>query len=175
MNPLEQYLEEKKAGFMDTVSKGVQGVPGKIPGAISGALAGAAVAGGGQLIATGAQKIMDAISKRFEFKQMLDHNPDLEEHLESNPKFFNQAYSSLRSLSPQFAKDPIVAGTYMREMMSSPLHAGGKIMQAFSETSKVREPTSMTQAGFLEGAKSGLSSKDRGAPRASFEGRGEGE
>jgi hypothetical protein len=49
---------------------------------------------------------------------------------------FNQMYSSLRRMNPAYARDPLVAGTYMRQMLDSPLSAGGLLTQTVSTRDK---------------------------------------
>jgi hypothetical protein len=80
---------------------------------------------------------MDAATKQRDFRRMLSFNPDLQEHHERDPRMFNQMYSSLRTMNPGFAKDPLVAGTYMRRMSESPLTAGGVLTDAVGSRDKL--------------------------------------
>lgn len=94
--------------------------------------AGTAAAAGVGIAAT---KIWDAATKSRDFKKMLEFNPDLAAHQESNPALFNQQYSSLRSLAPDLAKDPLTAGTFMRQMNMG--DSGGTLTQAISAQKQV--------------------------------------
>jgi hypothetical protein len=157
MNPVDKYLgvteegETKEAfGLSDAFkTKAMDAVTNA--GAMAGV--GAAVAG----VSFGARSLYDAVTKRRDFKTMLEHNPDLHEHLERDPKFFNQAYSSLRKVNPQFSSEPLIAGNYMRQMMEAPLSAGGKIELALMGGRSSSSPVmDMAMKGMFEGAKSGV-------------------
>lgn len=163
-NPIGEYLKEKKAvSFLQGMRAGAMGQgPGRLGtevgrSLVTGGLYAAGAAGVGALGA-GASKLYDAVTKSHDFKSMLEYNPDLVEAHQRDPKMFNQMFSTLRTLNPQFSKDPLVAGTYMREMSSDPMHAGGKAVEALQHSDKQR-PTfgsSVTQAalkGFGGGKK----------------------
>lgn len=96
----------------------------------------AAVVGGAGLLIGAAQKTYLAITKKRDFDAMLKHNPDLAEHQEANPQMFNQHYSSLRSMNPMFAKDPVVAGSYMRQMSMNPGTAGKVLVESLNSLQK---------------------------------------
>lgn len=85
------------------------------------------VAGGAAMsaIGAGAGKLIGAIKKKRDFREMMDTNKDLATYQEDNPKFFNSAYTSLRTMNPTFGSDPVVAGGMMRRMMDAPEGAGG--------------------------------------------------
>jgi hypothetical protein len=123
--PLEEFLAMKTAGFGRTFGN-----------AATGAGATALVGAGAAALTVGASKAYDAITKRRDFATMLDHNPDLAEHHAADPRTFNRLYSSLRTVNPTFAKDPIIAGTYMRRMVESPM-AGGVLTDALAMNEKV--------------------------------------
>lgn len=145
-NPLEEFLEEyvptqeKTAISMADVSQHAGDFAGSVGrGAALGAgsmIAGAAVAGVGMA----AEKIYSAATKSRDFKRMLENNPDLQEHHERDPRMFNQMFTSLRSMNPNFSADPIVAGTYMRRMVENPLTAGGILTESLSTRDKFRSP-----------------------------------
>jgi hypothetical protein len=66
-------------------------------------------------------------------------------------------FSTLRTMNPQFSKDPLVAGAYMRRMVQSPEGLGGIAGEALSHHGDFANP--MGEAfgrGAQEGAKSGL-------------------
>lgn len=136
MNPLEEFLEdygsEKQAAMpsFGTLRSGAKDAGNTFGAALAvgagTALATAAIGG-----ATGAfGAIRDAATKGRDFRQMMDVNADLHDHHQQDPKMFNQLYTSLRKANPAFAKDPVIAGTYMRKMLDSPAHAGGLLAEA---------------------------------------------
>ena len=49
---------------------------------------------------------------------------------------FNQMFTSLRSMNPAYSKDPLIAGTYMRQMVDSPMTAGGKLTETLGTRDK---------------------------------------
>lgn len=89
-------------------------------------------AGGAALLTLGgaAIKAFKAIGKKRDFKGMMEANPDLSEFQRENSKQFTQHYTSFRNMNPQFAGDPVVAGTYMRQMSMSPATAGKVIVES---------------------------------------------
>ncbi len=141
MNPLDEALEAKEAAqlnlfggnspvgnFARSVGRGFAGSGGDVGKSLAtgaAATAGAAAIGG---VAMGAHKLMDAVRKRHDFRQMMEVNADLAGAQEENPQFFNHAYTSLRSMVPSYARDPIIAGNLMRRMVDSPEGAGSILM-----------------------------------------------
>jgi hypothetical protein len=105
---------------------------------------GAALAAGGMALAgigAAAKKINDAIHKRRTYKEMMSLNPDLAEVRDRDAPFFNAAYTSLRSVNPTFARDPITAGAMMVKMLDNPEHAGNVLLGS------VRQPTADPPGG----------------------------
>jgi len=159
-NPIDAYLSEKNAGFFDSVGKGFKQEAQNFGTAGLGSElfrrgVGSALAVGGALATTtaaaGASKLYNAATKSRDFKKMLDHNPDLAESHKENPKQFNQMFSTLRMFNPAFSRDPIVAGTYMRQMTQNPLTAGSLAVEALGHTGSL--PPSPTAALLMAGMK----------------------
>ena len=123
MNPVEEYLQIKEAGKADLL-KEYAGKAGILTGTMAGATAG--IYG----IVEGIRAAHRAITKKRDFKAMLESNPDLIEARRENPRRFDRQWSSLRSLNPEFSSDPVVAGTYMRKMHMSPMTAGDVIVES---------------------------------------------
>jgi hypothetical protein len=165
MNPLEEYLSEKQAaGFFEGLRQGAMHAVGAAipvgkatpPGAVfspfrlGGTMAekamGGAVAAGGALALTGVgmavQKVYDAATKSRDFRSMLENNPDLAEKHKESPKLFNQMFSTLRTFNPSFSRDPVVAGSYMRQMVDDPMHAGQAVVEALGHRDKMPSPLS---------------------------------
>jgi hypothetical protein len=154
--PIDEYFKTKTAVDWKGVGQTAKNV------AQSGAI-GAVAGAGAAAVGVGASKILDAITKTHDFNVMLNNNADLRAQYEQNPKFFNLAYSSLRSTSPSFGKDPIIAGHYMRSIMDNQTQAGAFLLQAVDASPKPQGSLSETiSRSALEGAKS---SYGRGAPR----------
>lgn len=132
-NPIDDYLEEREkiagpAGFMGKMVGGAaEGVSAKGLGLLGAHTALTAGAMGG---VAAVQKIYHAITKKKHFNEMMEANPDLQEFQRENSSQFNQHYTSLRSMNPTFASDPIVAGTYMRQMSMQPATAGKVVVES---------------------------------------------
>lgn len=124
-DPIDEFLELKKTAFLGA---GALGSFGKNIGrnvAIGGAMAagGAGVAG----LGAAAGKIFNAITKKRDFDKMLEANPHLRPALERDPDGFNGMFTSLRSMSPEFTRDPMVAGAFMNDAMESPAESRGYV------------------------------------------------
>jgi hypothetical protein len=119
----------------------------KLPEAAAGAASSAAVGLGLAAGGVAASKIYDAITKRRDFRAMMEANGDLHEEYAKDPKLFNQMFSTLRTFQPAFTKDPLVAGTYMRQMTGSPLTAGGVAVQALGQGKDIKHPMRETYFG----------------------------
>lgn len=138
-NPIEAYLKVKvSASFLQGLQAGSGfGNPGRMGKAVGRGAAGAAgalaVAGG----AMAAQGIYNAATKSRDFRAMLEENPDLAQRQQENPKLFNRMFTTLRTFNPDFSRDPIVAGSYIRQMVEEPVHAGGKVVETLSFRDKM--------------------------------------
>jgi hypothetical protein len=142
-NPVDAALMSKEA-FLGRFLRGAAGAVKGIDPARAGAeFVGGAMSGGGMaagaagvgLLGAGAAKLMGAIQKKKDFSEMMDINPDLRDKQEQDPKFFNAAYTSLRSMNPTFGSDPIVAGGMMRRMTDAPESAGGILASSIKQPS----------------------------------------
>lgn len=143
MNPLDDYLMTKKAG-----PQGVLPGMGRFMGSFGQSVAGNVRTGAEQaigsgavgLVATGltigALKAVRAIKKRQDFKEMMTHNPDLQEFQQQDPGKFNAHYNSMRTMLPAYAGDPIISGSLMRNMSLNPETAGSVLMQGLESRSK---------------------------------------
>lgn len=158
-NPVETFLLEKRA-FGGALSKARQmgAKAGPVLGRMgeqagTAALAGVGAAGFAGLIGA-AGKLYDAATKSRDFKNMLEANPDLHEHLQSDPAGFNRMFTSLRRFSPEFTKEPVVAGSLMRQGMSSAMEdRGNLVMRAQRERPRVQQgpATEAALGGFMKG------------------------
>jgi hypothetical protein len=82
----------------------------------------AALVGG---VAKGLDKGYGAVKERFtkarDYRNMLQAHPALSEHSPGNVQMM---YNSLRKLSPTMAKEPLVAGSYVRQMLGASPESG---------------------------------------------------
>lgn len=160
-NPIEEYIMSKTAGplggmrhlAVDTGRKILEEVPKGIGAGV------VALGVGGATAAV--TKIHDALTKRRDFRQMLEHNPHLADAQSQDPKRFNQLFTTLRTFNPAFSADPIVAGTYMDRMIQSPGGAGAIAAEALQARDKVPHPTLDL---FHQGVVKGIASKNEGGP-----------
>ena len=133
MNPVEEFLTlEKTAGFGGSLWKGMkfQGLEaGANPSSIdsfghvlgqqltAGAAFGA-LTGGGEAVLSGARKLInmgiDKWKKPMEYKAMLDAHPELQQQ---DAAKVQALYNSLRHMSPHMAKDPVIAGSFVRNLL----------------------------------------------------------
>lgn len=161
-NPLEEYCaaydgEEKTAGPLDFARQAMKAeafAPEQV-GVLGKQMLGLAGAGA---IAGAAKKLYMAATKNKHHREMLEVNPDLAEHQQSDPRMFNRHYTSLRNLSPEFASDPVVAGSYMRQMSEMPGNAGAVLVNSIQQ----RPP----QQDGMKALSSGLNIAQRTAPPA---------
>lgn len=117
-----------KEAFFGNLAKGIgETLGGEAIGRGMGAALGTAAVAG---IGAAAMKIKDSIGKKRDFKEMMSLNGDLKAEQQQDPRFFNAAYNSLRRINPEFGRDPIVAGAYMRKMMANPDAAGLTVAQS---------------------------------------------
>lgn len=163
MNPVEEFLVMRKQGsdpgvfmsmagdFPKTVGEagkvvGKAGLYGLGLGAASAGLAGLGLA---------AAKLYEAATKGRDFRKMLEANPELHEHQQRNPEEFNLMYSALRTMNPDFAAEPLVAGTYMQKMIESPRETRGMVaVEALSE--RVPERLGPINTAMMEGFHKGV-------------------
>lgn len=131
MDPIESYLE-KRAAIGPALSRmaGRLGPAAEQAGVQAGV--GLAIAG----IGAGAIGAFRAITKRRDFKGMLEANPDLQEYHQANPVEFNRHYDSFRTLNPRFSADPVVSGTYLRQMSMNPSSAGKVIVESLESAGR---------------------------------------
>lgn len=138
-NPLASYLSEKTAApgdFMSGVASKM--APKQLGRSVGGALVGAGAAGAVGLAGLAAQKIMDAATKARDFRQMLSYDAQLAQRHAEEPQLVNQMFSTLRAFNPAFTKDPVVAGSYLHQMLDNPEQAGSVATEALTHRDKAR-------------------------------------
>lgn len=134
-NPVEEFLEMKKeaggflSGLWGAFKSGVGGQAMKPGGmgqsiantmgrAFTPAVVGAGVTAAGMGMSKGIGMVRERFAKAHDFKTMLEANPSLHKEDASNVQAL---YNSLRRMSPTMAKDPLIAGSFIREsILKSP-------------------------------------------------------
>jgi F0F1-type ATP synthase membrane subunit c/vacuolar-type H+-ATPase subunit K len=133
-NPVDDYLKTKEAASQLAFPFARQSAvmqAGKQMAATAGkGLMHGAAAAAGFGLATAAAKAYSAMTKKRDFEEMLSANPDLVEAHKADPVQFVRHYNALRRMNPQFAAEPVVAGSYMRSMSESPETAGRIAVEA---------------------------------------------
>lgn len=154
-NPIEEFIAFKTAAPN-------LGRIGRAVGSAAATGLGTAVAGAGiAAVGVAAGKLYDAVTKARDFKQMMNStfNADLQQYHAERPKEFNEGYSSLRAIQPHFAKDPMIAGVYMRRMMQlRPDNAGGVLLEALSQETPASPTADAFHRGAVGGAQAGMTS-----------------
>lgn len=126
-----------KLRMVKAASAGLVGI-----NAVAQGLGTAAAAGALTMAGMGAAHLVDAATKSRDFRKMLNdpYNEDLSEMYRHNPKKFITAFNSLRDISPEFSKNPMVAGLYMRKVVSmgdrDPALAASPLLEAMQHQSK---------------------------------------
>lgn len=163
-NPIEAYLGEKTAAqtslpfggfghsFGNAMRQGLnpsrlgESAANAVLGAGGAALAAGAVAGG----VRGVQALYDVATEARDFRAMLENDPDLKRKHEEEPKLVNRMFTTLRTFNPAFTRDPVVAGSYVRQMVEDPMHAGTMATEALNFRDKTRNQLGdrVTQAAF---------------------------
>lgn len=146
-NPVEEFLLAKEAfglGGMGGAAKSFGRQAGTAMGmGVATGLGGAAFAG----LTVGAAKLYDAATKTRDFNNMMESNPDLHELHQQDPVGFNRMFSALRTMAPEFTKEPIVAGTYMRKGMEHGVEGrGGVAVDARNDLAHSPRPGPLTEA-----------------------------
>ncbi len=129
MNPVEEFLEEfgtKKEAAAEWIPRGLGALnqvaqSDSLRNGLATAGAGAVIGG----VAGAANQVYTAMTKKRDFKAMMDFDPGLADLHAENPGRFNQLYTSLRAANQHFGSDPVIAANYMRQMAENPQHAGG--------------------------------------------------
>jgi hypothetical protein len=152
-NPVDEFLLEKRALSFSGLAGAAKPV-GRSAGVALGMGAGAAAFGGMAMLG---HKAYLAATKTRDFNSMMEANPDLHEHNKSDPSGFTRLFTSLRTFAPEFTRDPMVAGAYMRRGMESPVENRGMLGVEAMGAMKPQRPHPVVEeamGGFREGMKS---------------------
>ncbi|MHA2333750.1 MAG: hypothetical protein ACXAEU_17120 [Candidatus Hodarchaeales archaeon] len=114
-NPIEEYLQEYSEDKEKTA--GVLPKPGwfgrQSEGTKQVLIAGGLFAGS-TLAAEAYEGIRNAVTKATGYKRMVKHNPQL---AKKDKKEVQTLYTTLHNISPDLAKDPVVANSWVNRMM----------------------------------------------------------
>jgi hypothetical protein len=121
-NPVDDFL--KTAGWWDAFKEGLGGgsksrglgeaVMKGIGSALPAALVGSGLAAGAVGASKGYSMVKERFTKSRDYKSMLEANPMLGKQDAGQVQMI---YNSLRSHSPAMAKDPLVAGSFVRRTL----------------------------------------------------------
>lgn len=93
----------------------------------------------GSELTGGYQKLRGAITKKRNFHRMMKENPDLQ-HLDD--KQVQLAFNTIQRFNPDFAGDPLVAGTWTRQIAGYgegvPADRAAQLVQAATNLNKLR-------------------------------------
>ena len=140
MNPVEDFLALKKeagwlGGLWSAFKSGITGTAHQATTPLQGvsrmlgqATPAAAVTVGmgvaSRGIGKGVQELSERYSKPREYQSMINANPTLKK-LDSGQ--VQMVYNSLRRIAPSFAKDPLIAGSFVRNTMEMAPETGPAI------------------------------------------------
>jgi hypothetical protein len=162
MNPVDDFL--KHAGFMDIlrgIGRGIgssleplahgTALPGsERVGRLVGQVGAPALAAAGlAAFSQGASKGLGALTNKFtkarDYKAMLQANPSLAQADASTTQMY---FNSLRHVSPSLSKDPLVAGSFVRNMMEMQPETGPAIpIQTTKLLTDAQKSISQARAG----------------------------
>lgn len=156
-NPVEEFLETKKTAAPGVFGKAMKALPGSFAGAAVGATAAGAVGLIGAGLGAAVHGILDAATKGRDFRAMMQANEDLQEHHAQDPRKFNLMFNTLRNVNPEYSKDPLIAGSFMRRMIESPSGIGGLAGEALKQRGDYPETAFGAAHDYArEGAKAGI-------------------
>jgi hypothetical protein len=129
-NPVDEYLNMKRKTAAAAPVRELPKAMAPFSEVIGRSAASGAAMAAGFGLAMAAGKAYQAMTKKRDFEQMMSANPDLKDAMRSDPKGFSRHYTALRTMNPQFAAEPVVAGAYMRQMSAYPESAGKVVVEA---------------------------------------------
>jgi hypothetical protein len=141
MNPVEEFLGIKKeAGFLGGIFEGLRGGVGRAPlgeamearqavGRAFGeqlvpAAVGLSLIGAGHVGVKAYSAVRDRITKARDYKKMISANPSLKHE---PAKKVQMVFDSLRHMAPDMSKDPLVAGSFVRNTLELSPESGPAI------------------------------------------------
>lgn len=140
MNPVDDFLaeKEKQAGWLTSIGNAFkeglggghtmgQAMAKGLGAAAPGVLLAGAVGAAGMGIQSAYGAVKDRFSKSRDYKNMLEANPMLRKRPAGEVQLM---YNSLRKMAPAMAKEPLVAGSYVRQMLDASPESGPAVPPA---------------------------------------------
>lgn len=125
MNPVDEFLKEASWGAAFSRGLGSQGFGHAMAEgagrALPGIMVGLGLAAGSNLMSKGISAASERLTKTRDYKAMLKSSPGLKEY---DAGQVQMVYNSLRSQSPTMAKDPLIAGSFVRRTMEMSPESG---------------------------------------------------
>jgi hypothetical protein len=147
MNPLEEFLMVKAAADFP----GMVGMMGKTMGkSLAQGVGAGAGAAGLAAVGIGIHGVYNAITAKRDFRNMLEWNQDLHD---KDPRLLNQSFRTLRRFAPDMSKDPLVAGSMLRNMVEAPGGVAGMMHEAISGQKNIPQPI---MEGWMKGTQQGV-------------------
>lgn len=161
MNPVLEFLavKEKTANWLGDMGRAIKsGLGGGAVGHyLAPAVASAGVAAAGLGIKAGYELVREKLTRQRDYKAMVDANPSLRG---MDAKQVNMVYNSLRRLSPTMARDPLVAGSFVRKTIELAPESGLSIdpltAKTIAETQKNIAQAKSSKTSVYEAMLSGL-------------------
>jgi hypothetical protein len=115
MNPVDDFLKE--AGFFGDMRTNFTNI---LPQAAAGTL----MLAGAHGISRGFDAIVDRLTKTRDYKSMLKNNPSLSKY---DAGHVQMVFNSLRQQAPSLSKDPLIAGSFIRNTLEVSPESGPAI------------------------------------------------
>lgn len=113
-NP-DSWLEILKGAFSrKNVGEGVQQAVKYVPFLLGTTAVGAALGGGAEAAKSGIRALRDRHQKGKAYSAMLEENPHLSD---ADPHTVEGAFNTLYRFNPAYAQDPLVAGTFVKNVI----------------------------------------------------------
>ena len=157
MNPVIEFLtmKEKRAGFFGSLKRALGGEA--LGHYMAPAVASAGVAAAGLGLKAGYDLIREKLTKQRDYKAMVEANPALRG---MSARQVNMVYGSLRRLSPTMARDPLIAGSFVRKTIELAPESGLSIdpltAKTIAETQKNISQAKSSKTSVYEAMLSGL-------------------
>lgn len=118
-------------GIPGVASKAIEAVPPETKRLMLTAAAIPAIGGAGGIMLEGVRRLYYAARKSMDFNRMMEANPSLKDR---NPKQLRMTFNAIHRLNPQFASEPIVAGTVVRRAMDAATMEGSPAIDPSTAT-----------------------------------------
>lgn len=118
-------------GAPRAVGEAIEAVPPETKRLMLTAAAIPVIGGAGGVMLEGVRRLYYAARKSMDFNRMMDANPSLKDR---DPKQLRMTFNAIHRLNPQFASEPIVAGTVVRRAMDAATMEGSPAIDPSTAT-----------------------------------------